>query len=167
MQLAMDLNKSVIVFHSPSSDNDKMFINSFDDVTIDSLSLTNLTFYDPDSSTPIFAEFGTYISKLTLKNLILDTINAPINDAAIFVISTKGLEVTNVTATNLETISYGYSQTDYSYVCKAGPLFQFNPFSAIAGLGDVMYSLVSFIDFTLKLRIIPFIVSFLERLLLS
>ena len=50
----MDLNKPVLLFHKPSSDSDTMFSNYLDSVEISTLKLSNLTFYNPGESVPVF-----------------------------------------------------------------------------------------------------------------
>ena len=80
----MDLNKPVLLFHKPSSDSDTMFSNYLDSVEISTLKLSNLTFYNPGESVPVFAQFGTYITALTLKDISIDTVDAPLNAAGIF-----------------------------------------------------------------------------------
>ena len=141
---AMDygMKKSVIVFHSPSADSNEMFKNYLDSVTFDTVTLNNITLYNPASSPPVFASFGNYITDLTLRSFNIDTVDAPLNQNAIFEIQNKGtLTVNSIVATNLEAVSYGYSTTDYNYVARVGPLFSFVSFERDATIGRLTYTL--------------------------
>ena len=133
----------VLLFHTPSSESDTMFSNYLDVVAIDNLSLQNLTFYNPGSPTAVFAKFGEYIQNLYLTNINVDGVNSPLNAAALFDIRTRGLTLRNLSATNLEKVSYSYSSGDFLYVNSVGPLLQFTSYAKVSGLDMVPYTLVS------------------------
>jgi hypothetical protein len=135
--------KSIIHFHTPTSDSETVFSNYFDSVTFDTVTLKNLTFYSPGSSTAVFCKFPTSLTDVTVKSFSIDGVDLTLNSNSIFDFRNKGtLTVTNITATNLETNSYGYSQTDYAYVSTVGPLFSFVAFEKDSSLSTLTYTIV-------------------------
>jgi len=136
--------KSIIVFHTPTTDSDTYFANYFSSVTFETVSLSNITMYNPASGSALFANFPTSITALNLKAFSIDTVDMPLNSESIFEFQNKGtLTVSDINATNIEAVSHSYSTSNYAYVTTVGPLFTFSSFAEDTSLQPLDYSIVS------------------------
>jgi predicted outer membrane repeat protein len=135
---------SIIVFQSPSSDSSTNFQNYISTLSITSLTLSNLTFYKVDSETAVFAYFPTSINSVSLSSVSLENINLPLNDMSIFQFSNKGsLTISNLTATGIESTSYSYDTSTYSYVSATSPLMTFTSFEKDTNISSPLLWTVS------------------------
>ena len=136
------ISKPIILFQNPPTDSSTNFANYLDSVNIENLTLSNITFYDPASTTAVFANFLGKISNLNITTVSISNIDLPLNAMSIFEIQNKGtLTLGSLTVSGLETTSYRYDTSGYSYLAIVSPLLTLTSFSNDSSLSTLSYNI--------------------------
>ena len=132
---------SLIKFARPTTITEYDNENQFDIWSFDQINLSNITQYDPITSTPLFIDINNECDSISISNININDIDAVRGQTSIFGLKSLGpITIENGVIQNINKNAYLYDTTEFSYVTSTGGVFIFNSLQSNSSYSSSVYS---------------------------
>ena len=142
-QYVMDygIKNSLLKFARPTTISNIDYPNQFDICSFNGITLSNITQYDPITSTPLFIDINNECGNISLSNISIKDVDTVRGQTSIFGLKSYGtITITNGVIQNINKNSYLYDTTGFSYVTPTGGVFIFESLQNNTSYFNSMYS---------------------------
>ena len=130
------------------TETSSVFKSSLDQLTISSLSVTNVSHYNPGEASSTILSADINVFSLTITNTTLNDVSDYLGSQSLFNLAPRGtLSFTGGSFTNINKDAYDLNSSDSTYLPTAGAVFTINSFDEDSNYNTLSYS---FSDVTLS-----------------
>ena len=138
------IKNPLIKFARPSTLSDYDYANQFDVCSFNKLILSNITKYDPITSTPLFIDITDECGSISISNISISDVDSIRGQTSIFGLKNYGsIIITNGVIQNVNKNAYLYDTTGFSYVTPTGGVFIFNSLQSNSSYSSSVYSITN------------------------
>ena len=135
------IKNSLIKFARPTTISNSDYPNQLDICSFDEITLSNITQYDPITSTPLFININNECSSISISNINISDVDAIRGQTSIFGLKSYGpITITNGVIQNINKNAYLYDISGFSYITPTGGVFIFNSLQSNTSYSNSVYS---------------------------